>query len=169
MDWKEIGQKVVSMGLPMLGTVLGGPAGGQVGGMVAAALGCEADPKSVDAALNQDPEAFLKLRKAEMENETRIIELFLQDRQGARAREVAIVQATGEKETNLYVLAWAIVLSFFAVVGLVIIVDLPTSEVAKTMLSMLFGALISGFKDVCGYFFGSSKSSADKTKMMAAK
>lgn len=166
MNWKSIGEKVVSMGLPMLGSVLGGPAGAEVGGMVASALGCDADPKSVDKAIRQDPEAFLKLRQAEMENDYRIRELYLADRQNARAREVGIVQATGEKETNLYVLAWVTVIAFFATVITVIVVDLPTSEASKIVMSMLFGALVSGFKDVLGYFFGSSKSSADKTRML---
>jgi len=49
----------------------------------------------------------------------------------------------------------------------VIFADMPESEVAKTALAMLFGALIGGYKDVLGYFFGSSKSSSDKNKILA--
>jgi hypothetical protein len=95
--------------------------------------------------------------------------MYLQDRQDARKRQVESEKATGHKDVNLYVLAWVNVIGFFGILGLVIIADMPTNDVAKTALAMLFGALIGGYKDVQSYFFGSSKGSADKTELLAKK
>ena len=43
----------------------------------------------------------------------------------------------------------------------------PIPEAAIGPINQLFGALAAGFGLVLGYFFGSSKSSTDKTKLMA--
>jgi hypothetical protein len=37
------------------------------------------------------------------------------------------------------------------------------------VIFMLFGAISSGFGQVLGFFFGSSKSSADKTQLLGKK
>ena len=66
MNWKEIGEQVLGFGLPMLGSVLGGPAGGTVGTMVASALGVGDDPKVVAKAIQADPTgAAAKLKELE--------------------------------------------------------------------------------------------------------
>lgn len=116
----------------------------------------------------------MQLKSMLYAHEERIIELqneetarYLQDRQNARQADVDKTKATGSRDFNLYFLAWVNVGGFFAVLVAVIICDMPTTEVAKTALAMLFGALITGYKDVLGYFFGSSKSSADKTTLLA--
>jgi hypothetical protein len=46
---------------------------------------------------------------------------------------------------------------------------MPDSEVARTALAMLFGALIAGYRDVLGYCFGSSKGSSDKNALLAGR
>jgi hypothetical protein len=43
MNWSKVGD-IAGKALPVLGTVLGGPAGGTVGAMIAGALGVEDDP-----------------------------------------------------------------------------------------------------------------------------
>lgn len=120
------------------------------------------------------PEQQIQLKTLMYTHEERILEenrkeqeMYLHDRQSARQADVHKTQATGKRDSNLYILAWVNVIGFFSVLVAVIIVDMPTSEVAKTALAMLFGALIGGYKDVLGYFFGSSKSSADKTAMLS--
>ena len=92
-------------------------------------------------------------------------ELELKDVTDARARERAIVEATGKKDLNLYILAWTIVGSFFALYAILMKVSLPESS--NQMVYLLFGGLVAGFTQVIAYFFGSSKSSSDKTKLLA--
>ncbi len=94
------------------------------------------------------------------------IKLWFADIQGARQREMEIVKATGSKDINLYVLAWAMVAGFFALLGFLLFVPVPADQ--SGVVFMLFGALSSGFGSVIGYFFGSSKGSSDKTQELKA-
>jgi len=68
------------------------------------------------------------------------------------------------KEIFMYVLAALMVVSILTIVAILIYVELPTAN--KDMLYMVIGALISAFTTVISFFFGSSKSSADKTEIM---
>lgn len=57
MDWLGIGKDIAKLGLPLLGTALGGPAGGAVATLVSNALGIDdPDPAKVADALERDPE-----------------------------------------------------------------------------------------------------------------
>lgn len=65
--WREVGQ-FLKGSLPILGTALGGPAGGAIGALVSSALGTDATPEAALAKLQQDPEAILKYKLAELES-----------------------------------------------------------------------------------------------------
>ena len=181
MDWKDVGAKIAK-GAPLIGGILGGPAGGAIGGvvsMVASALGLKSEnpqPEEIMSIITQDPNALAKIREVELRNREVLERIalerevaYLQDKQDARKRQVEVTKATGKTDVNLYVLAWLTIAGFFSCLGIVMTVDMPTNDVAKTAIAMLFGAMIAGYKEVLSYFFGSSKSSSDKTKMLAGK
>lgn len=64
MDWSWDGVKdTVAKAAPLLGSALGGPAGGAVGGLIASALGVEEKPDAIAKALENDPEAIIKLQE----------------------------------------------------------------------------------------------------------
>ena len=116
----------------------------------------------------------MKLKQIELNNKTELEkialqrdEAYLKDTQSARDREVEIVKATGKKDINLYVLAWTIVTGFFISVGTLMFVSLP--ETSSQAVFLLCGALIAGFGSVIHYFFGTNKSSGDKTALLALK
>ena len=69
------------------------------------------------------------------------------------------------KEILMYVLAVIIVLSFLLLLALLIFQEVPAlnSELLYTMVGV-FGTMAI---TVINYYFGSSKGSADKTKIMA--
>ncbi len=69
------------------------------------------------------------------------------------------------KEINISIIAYLIIAGFFALLGMMIFQPLP--EGSSEAIFLLFGALASGFGAVVNYFFGSSKSSNDKTKLMS--
>jgi Holin of 3TMs, for gene-transfer release len=71
MDWKDL-QGVVSKAAPLLGTLLGGPAGGAVGAIISSVLGVENKPDEVHKALSADPSLLLKLREAEIQQQTQL-------------------------------------------------------------------------------------------------
>ena len=181
MDWKDVGSKIAKSA-PLIGGILGGPAGGAIGGvvsMVASALGLESEsptPEEIMQVIKQDPDALFKLKELELRNKVIFEELilkrdlaYLQDRQNARQRQVDHQKTTGKTDVNLYAIGWLTIIGFFGCLGITLLTEMPQSEVSKTAIAMLFGAMIGGYKDVLGYFFGSSKSSADKTKELVKK
>ncbi len=176
VSWDSVKQALMPIAGIAANAIVPG-SGGFVSGMLSNVLGVENTPEGIMAGLaTASPEQIAAIKKMELENKKDLAEIaaqidiaHLKDRQGARDREVAIAGATGGKDTNLYFLAWCNVFGFFGVLIAVIVVDMPEGDVAKTAIAMLLGALIASYKDVTGYFFGSSKGSADKNKLIAAK
>jgi hypothetical protein len=184
MDWKDVAG-TVAKAAPILGTILGGPVGGAVGGVVsliASAFGLtptETTPEKISQMLTTDPAAAVKLAEIESRHKIRLQELVLEqsrleldlqraefaDTDSARAREKAVVAATGKVDANLYVLAWVVIIGFFALTGLLMQLPLPQGQ--NEVVFMLFGGLVSAFSTVIGYFFGSSRGSAIKTQVLA--
>ena len=78
-----------------------------------------------------------------------------------------LARATGSRDINLYVLAWTVVVGFFGLVALLMFVALPSG--AAGYINQLFGAMAAGFGMVLSYFFGTNKSSSEKTRMLAQK
>ena len=96
MDWKEIGERVAQLGLPLLGAALPVPGGAAIGAALAAAIGAEGGtPEAVLKALTADAEAVLKAKEFELSHqaamlqittqaETRLYEIEVDDRKSAR-------------------------------------------------------------------------------------
>jgi len=169
----------------MLGTLFGGPLGGMAGGlikMLAGEVGLkpeEATPDNFMKAIEADPNAILKFKEFELNNKVEIQKLILEndriylaDRQDARGREKTIVQTTGKKDLNLYVLAYLFIGGFFLTIivmmGLMLTNSFPAvvPQFVVFLLGNLFGTLSAGVGAVMQYFYGSSKGSADKTATM---
>ena len=66
------------------------------------------------------------------------------------------------KETAMYVLGGLVTVGFFSVIFVYMGKDTQDSGV----MNLLLGALVAAFTTVLGYFYGSSKSSHDKTKLL---
>ena len=177
MEWGDVA-KTIGKIAPLVGAAVGGPVGMAGGGIVSALcamFGSDPnDPAALDAAILADPEAALKLREFELNNQVELQKLVLegdrldmQDRSSAREREARIVEKTGKKDAFLYFLAFSVVCAFGALCFVLIYVPIPAG--ANQVVLLLFGGLVAGFTQVMNYFFGSSKSSSDKTAIMAAK
>jgi len=186
MQWQDVASSVAKAA-PILGTALAGPLGGAIGGLVsilASQFGLtpeETTPDKINSLLMTDPNAAVKLAeidanyKIELQKiileqqklEIQIESAELQDTANARQRETEVVKATGQKDTNLYVLAWVIVTGFFALTGTLIFHAIPLGQ--NEVVFMLFGGLVSGFSTVLGYFFGSSRGSAIKSQLLATE
>lgn len=69
------------------------------------------------------------------------------------------------KEIYMYVLGALVVVSGFVLVWLLIFQAVPTSN--ERILDVGLGILLGQVTTVIGYFYGSSKSSADKTNLIA--
>ena len=71
------------------------------------------------------------------------------------------------KEIYQYVLGGLIAVGFMVLLGLLIYKGVP--ETNKDLLNITVGALIGSFSTLVGYFFGSSKGSADKNRLLNEK
>lgn len=182
MEWSKV-ISLVKGAAPLLGTAIGGPAGTVVGGLAGGAIsligqafGIEdvEDPEQIYNAIKADPEAVIKLKQIELDNKTELQKLalqidqaYLQDVQNARQRQIEVERSTGKKDINLYFLAWTVIVGFFGLTCTLTFIELPDDSTG--VIFLLFGALIAGFTQVMNYFFGSSKSSGEKTRLLALK
>jgi len=170
--WNNI-KGIVGKVAPVLGNAIVPGIGGVAGSLISNVLGCNNTPESIESSLlTAQPEQLNKLRKLENEHKEKLIELgiendklFIKDKQNARQREIDIVKATGKKDYNLYILAWSVIIGFFILCG--ILMKYPLPQGSNEVVFMLFGALSTGFGTVLSYFFGSSKSSSDKTNIIS--
>jgi hypothetical protein len=177
MDFKELGKNIFNSA-PSIGSLFGAPGMAIGGGIKALAsvfgLTDKASADDIDQAIKAAPDAALKLKMAEMDyniqlqkNENELIGAYIKDVQNAREREKENTKNTGKKDVYLYALASVIVVGFFALCATLMYRPLPTGS--NEVVFMLFGTLSAAVGSVIGYFFGSSKSSADKTDILASK
>jgi hypothetical protein len=68
------------------------------------------------------------------------------------------------EKVYMYILGAVIVLGFYIIIAFVF--QRPIPETNNDVAMLLIGALIAKFADVVGYFYGSSKGSADKTNIL---
>ena len=178
MEWKDVISKIVDIA-PVAGGFFGAPgiAVGVAVKAIAKSFGLKEDapPEDIMAALKGDPEAQLKLFTAQslynlevMKLETETMRIELADVQNARSRQIEHEKMTGKSDTNLYVLAWVVVCGFFFLTGLLLYESYQGRQISDSSgaLFMLLGGLVAGFSCVLQYFFGSSKSSSDKSAIM---
>jgi len=69
------------------------------------------------------------------------------------------------KNLPMYILAALITVGFFAV--LTLLIYMPVPEPNQRVLDMLLGTLATCFIAIVMYWFGSSKSSSDKTEIIS--
>ena len=179
MDWLDAGRKAIQTGLPTIGGLIGGPLGATAGKLVGNLVGAifgedeEVTPENFSSLLD-NPDLVIRLKEIETTHASKLQELSIEaerirlaDVASARTRQVESERATGKRDINLYALAWLIVIGFFGLMGLLLWRPIPESNSQAGF--MMFGSLIAGFGSVIQYFFGSSKSSSDKTKLLMEK
>ena len=156
---------------PTLAGAFGGPlAGAAVGTLSRAIFGRDdADEGALEEAiLAGDPETLKALKSAEVDfrkavlnAETEARKIAAGDRANARARQIALKDATPT------VLGLAVISGFFFVLTIMLLRELPAE--ADTEFSIMLGSLATMTAAVVNYFFGSSADSREKTKIMAGK
>lgn len=147
---------------PALATVVAGPLGGVAVKTIAEKLGVEDTVDAITAAIQTDPEAAQKLAEIDLKQ----FEAEVKDRDGARAMQIAALQQDDWFAKNfiyLFTSVWSIfAMAYFAFVTFG---NVPEGGIrmADTILGVLIGTVLTGFFN---FYFGSSKSSKDKTEVM---
>lgn len=147
---------------PALATAAAGPAGGAIVSMIASKFGVKDELDAVTQALTSDPNAGQKMRELEME----YAKLDAADRDSARKREADIAKAGGPLLTQLIVpiLALGTVALTFLFIAFLLFVKIETEQ--QQLVIFALGYATAAAQQVLSYYFGSSKSSQDKTVAM---
>ena len=160
---------VVGKGAKLLGGLL--PGGGAAVSLVADLFGGDPDdPESLAELISKDPNAALKLRQLELDNKVELQKLALarerlqhEDRADARAREVAI-RNTGQRDWMMMFVGIVVSTAFMGALGAAVFMTFPDTN--SRVIFMFVGAVISEFRGIVSYYYGSTKSSGDKTNML---
>lgn len=177
MNWKEIGG-LVGKAAPMIGGLLGGPAGAAVGSVVAGVLGVEDTPEAVSRELAKNPEAFVKLRQAEIDKEKEFAKLASEDFraelagrvrhreidtgdiQDARGRDLGLKQAGyHNRRADIMIVVAFIAFCFMA---WMINANEHIKPEVLAIFNMAIGALLKMLGDAFAFEFGSSRGSKEK-------
>jgi len=148
---------------PLLATAVAGPvAGGAVVSMLAKKFDVEDSVAAVAQAIAGDPAAAQKLADVELE----FARLDAADRDNARAREVGMVAAGASHLTQLVVpvLALGTVTMTFMFIASLLFLEIKTDQ--QQLVIFALGYATAAAQQVLSYYFGSSKSSQDKTTAM---
>jgi len=164
MDWL----KTIA---PLLGNALAGPLGSIAASFIAAKLGLKSETVEAvtdalsDGKLSAGQITSIKLAEIEFKRflESKgitLAEIDATDRDSARTREAK----TGDTLTPR-VLAFAVTLGFFGVLGWLLVVGKP--DIGGDALLVMLGALGSAWGAIVSYYFGSTAGSASKTAIIA--
>lgn len=162
MNWQGV-KELIGKAAPLVGTALAGPAGGAVGAMLANVLGTEPDAAAVAQAIQQDPEALVKLKQFEFENEQHIrdlafktLQVELTDKANARSvhhdsRMPAIITLL------MTVIVGALLVALFWI-------EIPDGN--KDVAFMMLGQAVTLWAASVTYWVGTTRSSSDKSKLL---
>jgi hypothetical protein len=164
MNWKSIA-KSVGQAAPLLGAVLAGPAGGAVGSLIASGLGVDGNPESVAAALS-DPDTLVRLKQIEADHRAEL-ESMAVDLAKAELRNQEQAREIHKHSPMPMVVTGALTMIFAAALYMMFNTEIPDAnrDLAYVMLgqlSALWGASVT-------FWVGTTRSSAEKTRLMAGK
>ena len=144
---------------PSVATAVGGPLGGLAVTALASKFGVADDVAAVAKAIAGDPDAATKLAEIDL----RQFQAESEDRDSARQREAAVAAAGGSTLAQLVVpiLALGTVSMTFIFIGILLFKVIDTAQ--QQLVIFALGYATAAAQQVLSYYFGSSKSSQDKT------
>jgi membrane protein required for beta-lactamase induction len=147
---------------PAVATAVGGPLGGLAVTAIANKFGVADDVQAVAKAIAGDPEAASKLAELDL----RQFELENEDRDSARhMQETALNQDDKFAKHFIYWFAWFWSVGSMAYFFAITFGQVPASgkDFGNIILGFLLGTAVA---TIISFFYGSSKSSKDKTEAM---
>ena len=148
---------------PAIATAVAGPLGGAAVSMIAKKFGVENTVAAVAQAIAGDPEAEKKLRELDLE----YAKMHMENVKDARAMQTAAL-AQSDVFSKRFVYYFAAFWSFASClyIGFITFGDIPMANIrfADTILGFLLGTVVA---TILNFFYGTSKSSQDKTDKLA--
>ena len=161
MNWSDLGKKIADFA-PLLGGVLG-PAGAGVGALIASEFGTENTPEAINSFIAGNPDAQVKLIEVELANKTQLQDIKLKTLQ-AELSDKQNARAAHEKSKMPAYLSVGLTLIIMLIVFMLFWVNVPTGS--REVLFMLLGVVIKEWGSAMQFWFGTTRSSQDKTRLM---
>lgn len=161
MNWSDLGKKVADFA-PLLGSALG-PVGAGVGALISSEFGTENTPDAINSFLVGNPESKVKLKEIELTHKTRLQQIKLETLQAELGDKANARQAHSQSKMPAY-LSIGLTVLIALLVFLLFYVDVPTGS--REVLFMLLGVVVKEWGSAMQFWFGTTRSSADKTRLM---
>lgn len=174
MNWSDVGS-FIGKAAPVVGTLLGGPAGAAVGALVASALNVPNDPVSVNAALQANPDALVKVQELQMNARVQLQQLAVTAEQNRLQAEGAQYAAEAADRDSARKLAAqqprdfirpsiTIMLVLGSIAIMVAVFGGWAAETLKDNNSNMMAGIIVGYwfnemKQTLGFYFGTTRES----------
>lgn len=173
MDLKALGEKVISLGAPLLGSVISGsPAGAILAQLLVHAFGGSNDTATILNNITTDPDAKVKIAQIEEDQKIELSKLMMQmaanaltaenTRLDTAAKDTADARrfASESKSITPEILTIVLVVGFFVSIYLVMAIKSDPSD--HDVIYMMLGSVSAAFGAVVQFWFGSSASSRVK-------
>lgn len=167
-DFIDFAKGALGVIAPTLARAAGGPLAGQAVQFVCEALGLPSgtpQDQIATAIQNATPDQLAALRKADNDFKVAMRQLDVQESQlgyedlaNARGREIAV------RDHTPALIAAGVVMGFFSLLGVMAFRDVPAAN--ATALNLMIGTLGGALGAVLQYYFGSSRGSQEKDKML---
>lgn len=149
MDWKELGQAVAKIGLPLLGAVLPIPGGAAIGTALAAAIGSPSGaPQDILATLTSSAEAVEKAREFQATHEETMlrmqVEADIAEAQEVTKRQQADMASDSWLAKNIRPLTLIAILAGYFIFAMMSAFDKPADPEYVKLLGN-WGILIMSF------------------------
>jgi Fe2+ transport system protein B len=157
---KGILKNIVGAVAPTIGTAIAGPMGNMALGKIAEVLGCPADHKSVEKAVqNATPEQMIELKKAEQEFEVQMKELDV-DVFKLEAQEKQHARTMFSKDWTARIIGLVTIAGFLGYIFLVTLQ--PPEQNSEALINLVLGYLGGLASAIISFYFGASHTSDKK-------
>jgi gas vesicle protein len=164
VNWKNLAPLLADVA-PLIGTAIGGPAGGAVGALVANTLGVKNNPQAIAQAIKQNPDALVKIKQLESDERQQFRQLALE----TTRLELQNQQHAREQHKDHWMpatITLVLAIMVCAMFGIIVFSTIPPGK--ENLLYMLVGQVLTAFLTSVAFWIGTSRSSAEKTKLMQA-
>jgi hypothetical protein len=162
MNWQDLGKQVADFA-PLLGTALGGSLGTGIGSIVASTFGTGNDPKQISQAITADPSAAIKLKEIELTHKTKLEQIALETTKAELADKQNARQTHNQSKMPAIL---SVGLTLLIVLIIYLLFFQPIPDGAKEVLYMLLGVAVKEWGGAMQYWFGTTRSSSEKTKLL---